>query len=66
MTDTSKSIENIDETTHASSPETESVKADLAPLPDRAGVEGLEEKWTRRWEEEGTYQYQGSQGCLFY
>lgn len=60
MTDTSKSIENIDETTHASSPETESVKADLAPLPDRAGVEGLEEKWTRRWEEEGTYKFRNT------
>ena len=33
------------------------VKADLSPLPDKVGVEGLEKKWTADWEAKQTYKF---------
>jgi valyl-tRNA synthetase len=32
----------------------------LATVPDKATVDGLEEKWVPSWEQNGTYSYQGS------
>ncbi len=32
----------------------------LATVPDKATVDGLEEKWVPTWEQSGTYSYQGS------
>lgn len=32
----------------------------LATVPDKATVDGLEEKWVPTWERDGTYSYQGS------
>jgi valyl-tRNA synthetase len=29
----------------------------LLRVPERAGLEGLEERWTRRWEDEGIYRF---------
>ncbi|AKV54941.1 Valyl-tRNA synthetase [Bifidobacterium actinocoloniiforme DSM 22766] len=33
------------------------VEAKLTPLPDRVGVDGLEDKWSERWEQAGTYKF---------
>ena len=33
------------------------IKADLTPLPDKVGVEGLEDKWRAVWDESGVYQF---------
>ena len=32
-----------------------------AALPERPSLEGLEERWSRRWQEEGTYAFDRSQ-----
>lgn len=37
-----------------------SVSAHLTALPDKVGVEGLEEKWGNAWEEQQTYAFQGT------
>lgn len=34
--------------------------ADLTPLPDKVGVEGLEDKWTEKWAAEKTYAFDGN------
>ncbi|RBP97689.1 valine--tRNA ligase [Bifidobacterium aemilianum] len=34
-----------------------SIHADLTPLPDKVGVDGLEDKWRKTWDEEGTYRF---------
>lgn len=34
--------------------------ANLAPLPDKVGVEGLENKWSKRWDEDKTYRFRNS------
>ena len=33
------------------------ISAALSPLPDRAGVEGLENKWASRWDSDQTYKF---------
>ena len=34
-----------------------SISANLTPLPDRVGVDGLEDKWRSVWDEDGTYTF---------
>ncbi|PLS26120.1 valyl-tRNA synthetase [Bifidobacterium anseris] len=34
-----------------------SISANLTPLPDRVGVDGLEDKWRAVWDEDGTYTF---------
>ena len=34
--------------------------ANLAPMPDKVGVEGLENKWSKRWDEDKTYRFRNS------
>lgn len=34
-----------------------SIHAHLTPLPDKVGVEGLEQTWGQRWEDSGTYTF---------
>lgn len=34
-----------------------SIRAHLTPLPEKVGVEGLEDTWGERWENEGTYTF---------
>lgn len=36
------------------------VNANLTPLPDRVGVDGLENKWCKNWEESGVYRFHNS------
>lgn len=36
------------------------IKANLTPLPDRVGVDGLEDKWSTLWEESNVYKFSGS------
>ncbi|RBP98851.1 valine--tRNA ligase [Bifidobacterium xylocopae] len=36
------------------------VQASLTPLPDRVGVDGLEDKWSERWDESGVYRFGGT------
>lgn len=36
------------------------ITANLTPLPDHVGVEGLEDKWTRKWSAEKTYEFDGN------
>jgi valyl-tRNA synthetase len=36
------------------------ITANLTPLPDHAGVEGLEDKWTKKWAAEKTYEFDGN------
>ena len=36
------------------------VNAHLTPLPDRVGVDGLEEKWCRDWDESGVYRFRNT------
>lgn len=35
------------------------ITANLTPLPDKVGVEGLEDKWTHTWDDEQTFAFQG-------
>lgn len=37
--------------------ETNSITANLSPLPDKVGVDGLEDKWRAVWDEDGTYRF---------
>jgi valyl-tRNA synthetase len=39
---------------------TDTVRAARPGLPDRPTLDGLEEKWARRWQEEGTYAFDRS------
>jgi valyl-tRNA synthetase len=39
---------------------TDSIHAQLTALPDHVGVDGLEDKWCKRWEEEGTYSFRNT------
>ncbi len=34
------------------------INANLTPLPDRVGVDGLEDKWRGVWDESGVYKFQ--------
>lgn len=34
-----------------------SINANLTALPDRVGVDGLEAKWRKVWDEDGTYTF---------
>ena len=34
------------------------INAHLTPLPDRVGVDGLEDKWRGVWDGNGTYKFQ--------
>lgn len=43
----------LDDTEH-------SISAQLAALPDKVGVDGLEEKWRDIWEESGVYRFRNS------
>ena len=36
------------------------IKAHLTPLPDKVGVDGLEDKWRGEWDEDGVYKFQGT------
>lgn len=36
------------------------INANLTPLPDRVGVDGLEDKWRGVWDESGVYKFQGT------
>lgn len=36
------------------------ITANLTPLPDKVGVDGLEDKWRGVWDENGVYKFQGS------
>ena len=36
------------------------INAHLTPLPDRVGVDGLEDKWRGVWDGNGTYKFQGT------
>lgn len=36
------------------------IQANLTPLPDRVGVEGLEEKWTTDWEKSQVFKFKGT------
>ncbi|MEK0306063.1 valine--tRNA ligase [Bifidobacterium favimelis] len=36
------------------------VTANLTPLPDRVSVDGLEEKWSRQWDESGVYRFRNT------
>lgn len=36
------------------------VSAHLTALPDKVGVDGLEDTWRDKWEEDGTYHFQGT------
>lgn len=38
----------------------EIITANLTPLPDKVGVEGLEDKWSKRWAAEKTYAFAGN------
>jgi valyl-tRNA synthetase len=40
---------------------TDTEKTARAGLPERPSLDGLEEKWARRWQEEGTYTFDRSQ-----
>ncbi|WEV59274.1 valine--tRNA ligase [Bifidobacterium sp. ESL0728] len=33
------------------------INASLSPLPDRVGVDGLEDKWRAEWDNDGTYNF---------
>ena len=39
----------------------EIITANLTPLPQKVGVEGLEDKWSKRWTAEKTYTFAGNQ-----
>ena len=41
---------------------TDTGMAGRAGLPERPSLDGLEDKWARRWQEEGTYTFDRSQG----
>lgn len=34
------------------------INANLTPLPDKVGVDGLEDKWRGVWDESGVYKFQ--------
>ena len=36
------------------------INAHLTPLPDRVGVDGLEDKWRGVWDGNDTYKFQGT------
>ena len=36
------------------------INANLTPLPDKVGVDGLEDKWRACWDEQGTYRFGGT------
>ncbi|MCI1901970.1 MAG: valine--tRNA ligase [Bifidobacteriaceae bacterium] len=36
------------------------IQANLTPLPDRVGVEGLEEKWTKDWDKSQVFKFKGT------
>lgn len=40
--------------------EATSINAHLTPLPDRVGVDGLEDKWRAVWDEQGIYKFKNS------
>ena len=37
--------------------EAKSIDANLTPLPDKVGVDGLEDKWRAVWDDNGTYKF---------
>jgi len=39
---------------------TDTARTARAGLPERPSLDGLEEKWARRWQEEGTYTFDRS------
>ena len=38
------------------------INANLTPLPDKVGVDGLEDKWRAVWDEDGTYKFRNTRG----
>ena len=36
------------------------INAQLTPLPDKVGVDGLEDKWRAVWDEDGTYKFRNT------
>ena len=36
------------------------INANLTPLPDKVGVDGLEDKWREVWDENEVYKFQGT------
>ena len=36
------------------------INANLTPLPDKVGVDGLEDKWRAVWDEDGTYKFRNT------
>ena len=36
------------------------INAQLTPLPDKVGVDGLEDKWRTVWDEDGTYKFRNT------
>ena len=36
------------------------INANLTPLPDKVGVDGLEDKWRTVWDEDGTYKFRNT------
>ena len=36
------------------------IKANLTALPDKVGVEGLEDKWRATWDEDGMYKFRNT------
>lgn len=36
------------------------INANLTPLPDKVGVDGLEDKWREVWDESEVYKFQGT------
>ncbi len=49
------------DTQHDPAPETTRPAQAAAVVPERPALEGLEEKWTRRWKEDDTYRFDRSQ-----
>lgn len=39
---------------------TGAITANLSPLPDKVGIDGLEETWLGKWDESGVYAFKGS------
>ena len=36
------------------------ITANLTPLPDKVGVDGLEDKWRKTWDESGVYKFRNT------
>ncbi len=45
---------------HNDTDDTETITANLAPLPAKVGVDGLDEKWSKKWAAEKTYTFAGN------